>query len=177
MRITLSDLTLQRRYAVWMPRFRHVFRQTFLRQTCFRFLLPSPGSSPASPFSERRFSSAPLIFWLLHLLLERRRLELPSVLISPCSLSSAQQCSLAGAFPSSPCAGEMQGRKDPSAKLQHLDSGQWVTVDVVGSDGLAVVQYRGAPWVARPEGNEPLTPGRWTIARVDGTQLVLGRRF
>lgn len=47
------------------------------------------------------------------------------------------------------------GRKDPSAKLQHLDSGQWVTVDVVGSDGLAVVQYRGAPWVARPEGNEP----------------------
>lgn len=36
------------------------------------------------------------------------------------------------------------GRKDPSAKLQHLDSGQWVTVDVVGSDGLAVVQYRGA---------------------------------
>ena len=56
------------------------------------------------------------------------------------------------------------GRKDPSAKLQHLDSGQWVTVDVVGSDGLAVVQYRGAPWVARPEGNEPLTPGRWTIA-------------
>ena len=69
------------------------------------------------------------------------------------------------------------GRKDPSAKLQHLDSGQWVTVDVVGSDGLAVVQYRGAPGVARPEGNEPLTPGRWTIARVDGTQLVLGRRF
>ena len=54
------------------------------------------------------------------------------------------------------------GRKDPSAKLQHLDSGQWVTVDVVGSDGLAVVQYRGAPWVARPEGNEPLTPGRWS---------------
>ena len=50
-------------------------------------------------------------------------------------------------------------------------------MDVVGSDGLAVVQYRGAPWVARPEGNEPLTPGRWTIARVDGTQLVLGRRF
>ena len=37
------------------------------------------------------------------------------------------------------------GRKDPSAKLQHLDSGQWVTVDVVGSDGLAVVQYRGLP--------------------------------
>lgn len=26
-------------------------------------------------------------------------------------LSSAQQCSLAGAFPSSPCAGEMQGEK------------------------------------------------------------------
>ena len=156
MRITLSDLTLQRRYAVWMPRFRHVFRQTFLRQTCFRFLLPSPGSSPASPFSERRFSSAPLIFWLLHLLLERRRLELPSVFA---------------------VRRRNAGRKDPSAKLQHLDSGQWVTVDVVGSDGLAVVQYRGAPWVARPEGNEPLTPGRWTIARVDGTQLVLGRRF
>ena len=36
------------------------------------------------------------------------------------------------------------GRKDPSAKLQHLDSGQWVTVDVVGSDGLAVV-HTGVP--------------------------------
>ena len=175
MRITLSDLTLQRRYAVWMPRFRHVFRQTFLRQTCFRFLLPSPGSSPASPFSERRFSSAPLIFWLLHLLLERRRLELPSVFTMQLVVCAAV---LAGGCLSVIAVRRRNaGRKDPSAKLQHLDSGQWVTVDVVGSDGLAVVQYRGAPWVARPEGNEPLTPGRWTIARVDGTQLVLGRRF
>ena len=175
MRITLSDLTLQRRYAVWMPRFRHVFRQTFLRQTCFRFLLPSPGSSPASPFSERRFSSAPLIFWLLHLLLERRRLELRR---TRRRLHKHQVWLYAGGCLSVIAVRRRNaGRKDPSAKLQHLDSGQWVTVDVVGSDGLAVVQYRGAPWVARPEGNEPLTPGRWTIARVDGTQLVLGRRF
>ena len=69
------------------------------------------------------------------------------------------------------------GRKDASSELQHLDNGQWVRVDTVCSDGLAVVQYRGAPWIARPDGDEPLTPGRWTIARVDGTQLVLGRRF
>ena len=189
MRITLSDLTLQRRYAVWMPRFRHVFRQTFLRQTCFRFLLPSPGSSPASPFSERRFSSAPLIFWLLHLLLERRRLELVGeaalerVAGAAVGLDFTMQLVVCAAVLAGGCLSVIAvrrrnaGRKDPSAKLQHLDSGQWVTVDVVGSDGLAVVQYRGAPWVARPEGNEPLTPGRWTIARVDGTQLVLGRRF
>ena len=68
------------------------------------------------------------------------------------------------------------GREDPSVRLQNLDQGRFVQVDAVGSDGLAVVRYRGATWIARPEGTEPLTPGRWAIARVDGAQLVLSRR-
>ena len=73
---------------------------------------------------------------------------------------------------------KLQGEMSLSDTIDGDDAGSTLCLmDVVGSDGLAVVQYRGAPWVARPEGNEPLTPGRWTIARVDGTQLVLGRRF
>lgn len=36
----------------------------------------------------------------------------------------------------------------------------------------AVVQYRGAPWIACAEEGD-LTPGTWIIARVDGTRLVL----
>lgn len=68
------------------------------------------------------------------------------------------------------------GAPDPSARLQNLDEGRCVRVASAGSDGLAVVQYRGATWIARPQGAAPLTPGRWTIARVDGAQLVLDRR-
>ena len=53
-----------------------------------------------------------------------------------------------------------------------LDRDQIVTVEAVGSDGLAVVQYRGAPWIARP-GEGVLSPGIWLIDRVDGAQLIL----
>lgn len=68
------------------------------------------------------------------------------------------------------------GRKDDSARLQNLDEGRFVRVSSVGSDGLAVVTYRGATWIARPGSNEKLSPGVWTIETVDGTQLVLGHR-
>ena len=60
-----------------------------------------------------------------------------------------------------------------AGELQRLDEGNLVRVESVGSDGLAVVQYRGAPWIARP-GKEAIRPGLWTIERVDGVQLVLG---
>lgn len=68
------------------------------------------------------------------------------------------------------------GRRDPAERLQNLDEGNCVKVDAVGSDGLAVVTYRGATWIARPADSHPLTAGWWTIARVDGAQLVLDRR-
>ena len=64
-------------------------------------------------------------------------------------------------------------RADRAGELQRLDEGNLVRVESVGSDGLAVVQYRGAPWIARP-GKEAIRPGLWTIERVDGVQLVLG---
>lgn len=57
-------------------------------------------------------------------------------------------------------------------EMQMMDSGRTVRVDAVGSDGLAVVQYRGAPWIARAQEGD-LTIGVWLIDRVDGTQLVL----
>lgn len=61
---------------------------------------------------------------------------------------------------------------DRAEALLKLDSDQIVTVEAVGSDGLAVVQYRGAPWIARPaEGT--LSRGTWLIDRVDGAQLIL----
>lgn len=63
--------------------------------------------------------------------------------------------------------------RDRAEALQRLDEGNVVRVEAVGSDGLAVVQYRGAPWIARP-GQAPLSPGLWTIERIDGVQLVLG---
>ena len=66
------------------------------------------------------------------------------------------------------------GNADRAEQLQRLDEGNLVRVESVGSDGLAVVQYRGAPWIARP-GAESLRPGLWTIERIDGVQLVLGR--
>lgn len=59
-----------------------------------------------------------------------------------------------------------------SERLLELDKGRQIEVDNVGSDGLAVVQYRGAPWIARSE-NGPLSPGHFEIVRVDGTQLVI----
>lgn len=68
-------------------------------------------------------------------------------------------------------------KEDPSVRLQNLDEGRCVTVDVVGSDGLAVVSYRGATWIARAADGEILTPGRWVIAQVDGAQLVLAERI
>ena len=66
------------------------------------------------------------------------------------------------------------GNADSADRLQRIDEGNLVRVESVGSDGLAVVQYRGAPWIARP-GGEALRPGFWTIERVDGVQLVLGQ--
>lgn len=71
---------------------------------------------------------------------------------------------------------KFSGRKDDSMRLQNLDEGRLVRVDSVGSDGLAVVTYRGATWIARPGSASNLTPGVWTIESVDGTQLILGER-
>ena len=50
--------------------------------------------------------------------------------------------------------------------------GERIRVESVGTGGTAVVQYRGAPWIACAEEGD-LTPGTWIIARVDGTRLVL----
>ena len=66
----------------------------------------------------------------------------------------------------------LQRRHPEADRPMHLDDGQRLLVEAVGSDGCAVVQYRGAPWVACAE-TGTLTPGLWVIARVDGTRLVL----
>ena len=63
-------------------------------------------------------------------------------------------------------------RSQASERLMALDAGQRVEVSSVGTDGLAVVQYRGSPWVARSDEGE-LHAGLYTIDRIDGTQLVL----
>lgn len=67
----------------------------------------------------------------------------------------------------------LRRKKNPEAdRLMRLDEGERIRVESVGTGGSAVVQYRGAPWIACAEKGE-LTPGIWVIARVDGTRLIL----
>ena len=64
------------------------------------------------------------------------------------------------------------GEADRAGELQRLDEGKLVRVEAVGADGLAVVQDRGAPWIARP-GKKAIRHGHWTLERDDGVQLEL----
>lgn len=59
-----------------------------------------------------------------------------------------------------------------------LDIGQRVTVtkEQIRTDGTALVNYRGAEWIAYvPE--QILTPGIYHIEKLDGTKLVLGNKI
>ena len=81
-----------------------------------------------------------------------------------CALVTVAGCALAHL---------LRRRRHPEAdKLMHLDEGERIRVEAVGTGGTAVVQYRGAPWIACAEEGE-LSPGIWIIARVDGTRLIL----
>lgn len=81
-----------------------------------------------------------------------------------CALVTVAGCALAHL---------LRRRRHPEAdKLMHLDEGERIRVEAVGTGGTAVVQYRGAPWIACAEEGE-LSPGLWIIARVDGTRLIL----
>ena len=57
----------------------------------------------------------------------------------------------------------------------NLDIGQSVHVDAWSADGLAQVQYRGAPWRARFVGSAPARSGRHVIRAVEGSCLLLDR--
>ncbi len=59
--------------------------------------------------------------------------------------------------------------------LQSIDEGREVEVRSVAADGSAEVIYRGARWRARAAVGS-LVAGRWTIGRVDGTELVLEKK-
>lgn len=81
-----------------------------------------------------------------------------------CALVTVAGCALAHL---------LRRRRHPEAdKLMHLDEGERIRVEAVGTGGTAVVQYRGAPWIACAEEGE-LSPDIWIIARVDGTRLIL----
>lgn len=67
----------------------------------------------------------------------------------------------------------LRPKKDESEALQHADVGREVTVDKVEPSGGAVVRYRGTLWRAAAKDGGALTPGRWKIARVDGSALIL----
>lgn len=69
----------------------------------------------------------------------------------------------------------MRRKKGEAETLQEIDVGRVVDVQIVDADGSAMVSYRGARWRARAE-EGTLTVGRWTIRRVDGTELVLGQK-
>ena len=65
--------------------------------------------------------------------------------------------------------------KGEAEALQSIDEGREVEVSSVAADGSAQVLYRGARWRARAKAGT-LCVGRWTIDRVDGTELVLERK-
>lgn len=54
-----------------------------------------------------------------------------------------------------------------------LDAGHTVTVKTVRDDGTASVSYRGAMWAAKALDGHSLTPGIYTISRIDGSTLLL----
>lgn len=73
-----------------------------------------------------------------------------------------------------------RGRTDKAAPASsnpdvNLDIGQSVHVDAWSADGLAQVQYRGAPWRARFVGSAPARSGRHVIRAVEGSCLLLDR--
>ena len=61
--------------------------------------------------------------------------------------------------------------------VSDLDAGHTVTVKTVRDDGSATVSYRGASWTARSKDGTSLTPGIYTIARIDGNTLLLTRNL
>lgn len=65
--------------------------------------------------------------------------------------------------------------KGEAEALQSIDEGREVEVRLVAADGSAEVIYRGARWRARAAVGS-LAAGRWTIGRVDGTELVLEKK-
>ncbi|MDO9360412.1 MAG: NfeD family protein [Polaromonas sp.] len=55
----------------------------------------------------------------------------------------------------------------------NLDIGQRVHVEVWGSDGTAVVRYRGAQWTVVSRAGADTTPGEHRVAEVVGSRLVV----
>ncbi len=58
-------------------------------------------------------------------------------------------------------------------RLQNLDEGQMVVVHEWRADGTALVDYRGASWVATVASGEPHQTGNYLIKSVQGARLVL----
>lgn len=57
--------------------------------------------------------------------------------------------------------------------MQDLDVGHHVRITRVQADGSAVVMYRGARWVAKPQAQEVLAVGRAKIIATRGAQLIV----
>ena len=64
-------------------------------------------------------------------------------------------------------------RKTDTLADNALDRGHTVTVNTVRDDGSALVHYRGTSWTARALDGRSLTPGIYTISRIDGSTLLL----
>lgn len=75
----------------------------------------------------------------------------------------------------------LRGRQLPAPPAQanrdvNLDIGEHVQVEQWNPDGTARVQYRGASWSARYQGDDAPTPGAYVIRELEGSVLLLGRR-
>ena len=125
----------------------------------------SCGGSGALAEAGTLFISGTVLWFILALIVAAVEMVTGTVYqFAVCALVTVIGCALAHL---------LRRRKNPQAdRLMNLDEGERIRVESVGTGGTAVVQYRGAPWIACAEEGD-LTPGTWIIARVDGTRLVL----
>jgi len=75
----------------------------------------------------------------------------------------------------------LRGRQPKALHAQanpdvNLDIGAKVHVAHWKADGSASVQYRGANWTVRYQGDDTPTPGTYVIRELQGSVLLLGRQ-
>lgn len=181
MRITLSNLTsqLRRRYAVRMLVLGIFFDRLFKTNMLVFPVSPAIAwliAGIAVLGAEIFLSTAYL--WLLRAFgAERRRLSRRRSLTFHHAACRLQQCSRWRVQSLSVIAVRRRNAgKRSICQTATPDSGQWVTVDVVGDDGHCGCPIPRCTVGCPARGNEPHA---WPLdyRPIDGTRLVLGRRF
>ena len=100
-----------------------------------------------------------------------------AALFSYLDYSLTVQCSVAAIVTCIGAIGTyfLRTKRKSATEDVRLDEGNKVVVNKVNSDGSALVNYRGAKWLARAKEGQ-LQSGIYIIAEVDGNELVLTKK-